>query len=493
MPLSDYSTGTLCWAKLQGYPWWPARIEDEASLTPAVRRAKPRSSRTHPVFYFGSLDYSWVSEDCLENYQENYERFTSKQRSKRDSQFNQALAQAKDPAVLEKALKKREQLAKKFEVGSDEESDNEASEVDSGGEREEAASAPKIKRGKKRTNGDSDTPKTPSKRQAVGTRKASSAKTVRQTAKVSSETPNNKDKRGAATTSRKRKTNGADEVAEPESPTTHRSEGAAVPLGVNHDNGAINQPEQDKDSLTDDNSSIATTEKPNLPENDNPYIPELRNKLRHRSLRDCLMFYRHKIQKTLLKDQNPGDLAYIDAVFHEMELVSVDLALLKDTKVFKLMKRVVQTIRIDPDQYHLRDRALALVHKWRQKFPELVTRDNRDSGSPAPASTAAPSLAQQTVNGAEQDQSVPSSASPTTAVFQPSTSPSHENNAAPHSEEPEADSKAGKSDVDVSVRPVSPTVQDAPAPTLPNGDDKAASPEHHASHVEPAQPSAISS
>ncbi|KAJ1659241.1 hypothetical protein IWQ61_001644 [Dispira simplex] len=498
MPLTDYSTGTLCWAKLKGYPWWPARIEDEQALTPAVRRAKPKSSRTHPVFYFGSLDYSWVSEDCLESYHENYERFTGKQRGKRDPQFTQALAQAKDPVVLEKALKKREQRAKSFEVESDEESDREISEVDSANEEEEeedeqVSPAPKTTRGKKRTNGGSTTPKSPNKRQAVGARKASSAKTVRQTANFSSETPNNKGRRGAVTTSRKRKTNGVDEGVEPESPTIYRSGGATLPLGANHDSGPLNESEHDKGSFTDDNSSITTAaEKPSLPKSDNPYISELRTKLRHRSLRDCLMFYRHKIQKTLLKDQNPDDLAYIDAVFHEMELVSVDLVLLKETKVFKLMKRVVQTIKIDPDHYHLRDRALALVHKWRQEYPELVNRENRDSGTPVPTSTGA-LLAQQENSGAGQDQSVPSSASPTTAAFQHPTSPSEDNNAVPHSGEPETNNAVRKSVADVSDKPVSPTVQGVSAPTLPYGGDKATSPEHHAAHVEPSQPSAISS
>ncbi|KAI8319396.1 hypothetical protein GQ54DRAFT_299370 [Martensiomyces pterosporus] len=26
MVLSTYEPGTLCWAKLKGYPWWPSRV-----------------------------------------------------------------------------------------------------------------------------------------------------------------------------------------------------------------------------------------------------------------------------------------------------------------------------------------------------------------------------------------------------------------------------------------------------------------------------------
>ncbi|KAJ2757998.1 hypothetical protein H4S06_002907, partial [Coemansia sp. BCRC 34490] len=26
MVLTSYESGTLCWAKLKGYPWWPSRV-----------------------------------------------------------------------------------------------------------------------------------------------------------------------------------------------------------------------------------------------------------------------------------------------------------------------------------------------------------------------------------------------------------------------------------------------------------------------------------
>ncbi|KAJ2290869.1 hypothetical protein IWW55_006040 [Coemansia sp. RSA 2706] len=35
MVLSSYEPGTICWAKLKGYPWWPSRVS--ASSEPVVR------------------------------------------------------------------------------------------------------------------------------------------------------------------------------------------------------------------------------------------------------------------------------------------------------------------------------------------------------------------------------------------------------------------------------------------------------------------------
>ncbi|KAG0338236.1 hypothetical protein BG004_007299, partial [Podila humilis] len=53
---NPYPVGTVVFAKLKGYPWWPARIEDEEDLPVNVGSKKPKLRPVWPVFFFGSYD-----------------------------------------------------------------------------------------------------------------------------------------------------------------------------------------------------------------------------------------------------------------------------------------------------------------------------------------------------------------------------------------------------------------------------------------------------
>ncbi|KAI9292120.1 Tudor/PWWP/MBT [Neoconidiobolus thromboides FSU 785] len=107
---TDYKVGEKVWAKLKGYPWWPARIEDEANLPKKVLSKKPKnhSIAVWAVFFYGSRDYGWFNKDNLRDFDDHFEEY--KTPARKTNLFTEALKQAQDPAVLQKIIEDEEKL-----------------------------------------------------------------------------------------------------------------------------------------------------------------------------------------------------------------------------------------------------------------------------------------------------------------------------------------------------------------------------------------------
>ncbi|KAJ1977346.1 hypothetical protein H4R35_002342 [Dimargaris xerosporica] len=319
----------------------------------------------------------WLNEDCLEDYESSYEKHTAKQKGKKDPQFHQALAQAKDPKVLEKELQRRMQ-----ESNDADESDDAASSAE---EQEDNETVPeskssRAKGGRKRQSPSTPTQTTPASKRRSTARQTQSARAGRvQGAKEATKSTE------VATTSKRKRTNGVKQ-SEPESPSASRSRATAEPL-IPEDKADVMSVDAKGASTPDSSSNEGQA---SFEESSNPRINELRRKLQHRSLYDRLMCYRHRIQKALLKDDIPDDLSRADAAFTELEHTAVTLVHLQETKILKLMKRIYQMVDIPDDTYNLRQRALQLVNKWRRETTELSLRDQQDRGSPS--SLASPLL-----------------------------------------------------------------------------------------------------
>ncbi|KAJ1977952.1 hypothetical protein H4R34_003385 [Dimargaris verticillata] len=322
-----------------------------------------------PLNSYEADTLGWLNEDCLEDYESNYEKHTAKQKGKKDPQFHQALAQAKDPKVLDKELQRRMQESK--DAGESED-DASSAEEQGDGETVPESKASRSKGGRKRQSPSTPTQTTPASKRRSTARQTQSARGERvQGTKGAAKQSE------AATTSKKKRTNGAKQ-SEPESPSASRGCATAEPL----------VPEDKVDAMSVDAKGASTPDsssnegQASFEESSNPRINELRRKLQHRSLYDCLMCYRHRIQKALLKDDIPDDLSRADAAFTELEHTAVTLVHLQETKILKLMKRIYQMVDIPNDTYNLRQRALQLVNKWRRETTELSVRDQQDRGSP---------------------------------------------------------------------------------------------------------------
>ena len=80
----------LFWAKLRGYPWWPAIIEnfDGASFS----KSDDKTLNQIPIRFLGSHDFALVVRSNLKPFLENWQQYATKGSS---SKFKQALKKAR--------------------------------------------------------------------------------------------------------------------------------------------------------------------------------------------------------------------------------------------------------------------------------------------------------------------------------------------------------------------------------------------------------------
>jgi hypothetical protein len=91
----QFPVGTLVWAKVQGFPFWPAKVEQEADLPAHVLKAKP-PQKAIPVFFFGSHEFGWIQSSNLQDYQESKDILSKKNKSK---QFLKGLEEIEDSSL----------------------------------------------------------------------------------------------------------------------------------------------------------------------------------------------------------------------------------------------------------------------------------------------------------------------------------------------------------------------------------------------------------
>lgn len=73
----DYHVGDLVWAKMKGYPPWPAKIAE-----PTLEAKAPKNKKAHFVYFFGSKDYAWIMD---ENISPHSDMFLNSPQSKKKS------------------------------------------------------------------------------------------------------------------------------------------------------------------------------------------------------------------------------------------------------------------------------------------------------------------------------------------------------------------------------------------------------------------------
>ncbi|GFU93005.1 putative oxidoreductase GLYR1 [Trichonephila clavipes] len=88
MAAKNSELGDLVWAKMKTYPFWPAQIVDPPVVNKKALDRLPKKKLQHYVFFFGTKNFAWISE---ENIVPHSEEMLSKGLKKKSSSYVKAV------------------------------------------------------------------------------------------------------------------------------------------------------------------------------------------------------------------------------------------------------------------------------------------------------------------------------------------------------------------------------------------------------------------
>jgi hypothetical protein len=93
---ADYAHGTVVWAKMQSYPWWPAQVQH-----PTQDQMRLRHTRNDIfIVFYGTADYSWLPMSELKLFRANlpeYSKFAAPRNKSLQSAIDQAWVSVGQP------------------------------------------------------------------------------------------------------------------------------------------------------------------------------------------------------------------------------------------------------------------------------------------------------------------------------------------------------------------------------------------------------------
>ncbi|CAG8478623.1 16399_t:CDS:2 [Funneliformis mosseae] len=361
----SYSPGSIVYAKLKGYPWWPARVEVESSLPSQVRSKKPKTPKpTIGVRFFGTKDYGWFGSNDLKPFDKKDAEITLQKMKKRDK-------------LLERSI--QNESKKSSESYDNEEDEGEYS-----------------KRSKIRNKGNKKNKKTTTSKGSDHrrTKSLSGGKSKKKSHTYSSEEDDdvNNDGKGGkkrrasegATIKRKqRKIDYTDDEkmdldedkSEDETKKKERRQ------NVKKDRASRSEGSKSSDNESPEDDRI----KRDINEDDESKSSRLESEIHHRPSKsrhsrtpgEWLLHLRHKLQRMTLKDDVESlDMDKIDEVFTEVENFKITIPLLKESKIGKLMRKIAEK-DFDPDPKKIIERSNELIRKWKCLL-ETPTQEGSD-------------------------------------------------------------------------------------------------------------------
>ncbi|CAO3606926.1 unnamed protein product [Cunninghamella echinulata] len=315
-----YPPGTIVFAKLKGYPWWPAKIEDERTVPAKVLKQKTKTkSPVWTVFFFGSRDYGFFGPDSIRPFNRANVEKDLKARKFKTKDLELAVREALDPSALEEEDDEREEE-------NEEEEQNETP-------LEKKRKAPTAKGGKKNSKA------TTNKKSTTTTTKATTPTTMDTSDQDDMDTSSANKKRGITDKEDNKK-------KRRKSMSTEKED---IPNGEDHT----------ATSLISSRKSEEGSAKDGIP------IEETREykKLYH---------LRHRLQK-LIYEKKDGeipeeDYPKISQHLKDVEEAYITYTLLKQTKIGKVVKAGCGYNFTNDTEYNLRDRCNKLMRKWKEIF-----------------------------------------------------------------------------------------------------------------------------
>lgn len=110
MPPNQYNPGDTVFAKLKGYPWWPARVEDDNDVPPKILKQKGKTKGPlYTVFFYGSRDYGFFGPDLIRPFDRTVVERDLKAKKFKTKDLETAVNQALDPSLLIKEEEEEEE------------------------------------------------------------------------------------------------------------------------------------------------------------------------------------------------------------------------------------------------------------------------------------------------------------------------------------------------------------------------------------------------
>ncbi|KAG1035548.1 hypothetical protein G6F43_013208 [Rhizopus delemar] len=106
MSIQNYAAGDIVFAKLKGYPWWPARVENDKDIPTEVLRQKNKSKGSlYTVLFYGTKDYGFFGPECIRPFDKETVKNELKAKKYKSKDLELAIRQALDPSLNEENLK----------------------------------------------------------------------------------------------------------------------------------------------------------------------------------------------------------------------------------------------------------------------------------------------------------------------------------------------------------------------------------------------------
>ncbi|KAG2205577.1 hypothetical protein INT47_005952 [Mucor saturninus] len=114
---TEYLPGTTVFAKLKGYPWWPARIEADGTVPAKVLKQKSRTKGAlYTVFFFGSRDYGFFGPDAIRPFDAKDVENDLREKKFKTKDLELAVRQALNPSLLTQEEEEEEREEEEEEV-----------------------------------------------------------------------------------------------------------------------------------------------------------------------------------------------------------------------------------------------------------------------------------------------------------------------------------------------------------------------------------------
>ncbi|KAL7317215.1 hypothetical protein PS15m_003600 [Mucor circinelloides] len=368
----EYIPGDTVFAKLKGYPWWPARIENDKEIPPKVLKQKTKSKGLlYTVFFYGSRDYGFFGPDCIRPFDREAVERDLRDKKFKTKDLENAVHQALDPSIL-RAQEEAEAAAAAAEEEEDEEEpeeeeDDEEEKAAEDDEEEEPVVKPKRKDRKKPTS-----PADKKKKAPTSKKRAASKKNIEDENENEDDAEDNEaTSTPPPSTTQSKKTKAATKKAPSEKKRARLSEPESATENDRKKRRKSLSTEQEEDHHTKRESSTVSrkSEEPNS-----------HNSIGHIEKQDDLDMFkktpeykkiyhiRHKLQK-LVYEKKPGeiakdDFARVSQVVKEIEDSQMTYDLLRYTKIGKVVKFACSYDYGD-DEHKINQRCQQLMKNWK--------------------------------------------------------------------------------------------------------------------------------